>query len=160
MNAPWRTTLTDLLGVFRQGLVALVPVAEKARMPWRDGEAYDDWDAIAECLYDNLVVRAVVYAREGGREVRLPKYDMVCPSYKGAFIQVEGGSVPEGTTAAFVGFAAVSPDFASVKWVRVLPSGDVPNQKVEYSPCDACKFCLVRGEANERTRIHALTIEV
>ena len=160
MSASWSTTLTDLLGNLRQALAALVPMAEKARIPWRDGEAYDDWDAIAGCLYDNLVVRAISCATEGGPDIELPKYDMVYPSYKGAFIQVEGCGVPEGATAVFVGFAGDSPDFTNVKWIRMLPSGEIPEQKLEYSPYDACRFYLVDGKGTERRRIHALTIEV
>jgi hypothetical protein len=159
MSTVWRTTLTDLLGILQQALVALVPVAEKARIPWRDGEAYDDWDAMAGCLFDALVVRSVSYAREAGK-VELPKYDMVYPSYQGAFIQVEGQGIPDGVTAVFVGFAGVSPDFASVKWVKLLASGDVSDQRVEYSLYTSCRFYLVRGPRSERTRVLSLTIEV
>lgn len=161
MSASWSTTVTALLGILRQALAALVPIAAQARVPWRDGEAYDDWDAIAECLYDNLVVRAISCAAEGGQNIVLPKYDMVYSSYKDAFIQVEGGGVPEGITAVFVGFAGASPDFTNVKWVRMLPSGDVTEQqKIEYSPYDACRFYLVYGKCMEKKRLHALTIRV
>lgn len=64
MSGSWSTTITELLGTLRQALTVLVPVAEKIRMPWRDGEAYDDWDAIAECLYDNLVVHSIAWATQ------------------------------------------------------------------------------------------------
>lgn len=160
MNTPWSTTLTELLGVLRQALAALVPVAEKARIPWRDGEAYDDWDAIAACLYDNLVVRPISCAAEVEPGITLPKYDMLYPSYRGAFIQVEGGGVPEGVTAVFVGFGGLSADFGTVKWTRVLPSGEVAEEKIQLSSYDACKFHLVHGEGERRVRLHALTIDM
>ena len=159
MSTSWSTTLTDLLGIHRQALAVLVPIADKARVPWRDGEAYDEWDAIAECLYHNIVVRAISCAIEGGPDIELPKYDMVYPSYKGAFIQVEGGGVPDGVIAVFVGFAGTSTDFANVKWVRMLPSGEVLEPNLEYSPYNACKFYLVHGKDTERKKTHALTIE-
>lgn len=160
MNTSWNTTVTEVLGIFRQALAALVPMAEKARMPWRDGEAYDDWDSIAGCLYTNIVARAISCAREGGSDIELPSYDMVYPSYKDAFIQVEGGGVPEGVTAVFIGFAGVSRDFVAVKWVRMLPSGEVPEPNIEYSPYEACEFYLVHGKGTERKRIHTLTVEI
>lgn len=160
MSASWSTTLTDLLGILRQALAALVPIAEKGRVPWRDGEAYDDWDAIAGCLYDNLVVRAISCATEGGPDIELPKYDMVYPSYEHTFIQVEGGGIPSGITAVFVGFAGTSPDFVDVKWVRMPPSGNVAGQNVEYSPYDSCKFYLIHGKGEERRKIHEFVIEI
>jgi hypothetical protein len=161
MSASWNTTVTELFGILHQALVALVPIAEKARVPWRDGEAYDDWDAIAGCLYDNLVVRAISCAKESaGLDMELPKYDITYPSYEGAFIQVEGGGIPNGITAVFVGFAGTSPDFVNVKWVRMLHFGNAPEQTVEYSPYDACKFYLVHAKGAERRKVHALTIEI
>jgi len=159
MSAIRTTTVAYLLGILRQALTALVPVVEMARMPWRDGEAYDDWDAIAECLYDNLVVRTLVYAREAGMNLELPKYDLVYSSYKGTFIQVEGPGIPAEVTAVFIGFAGISPDFADVKWIRVLPSGDIVGQEIGYSPFAACRFYLVRRIGNERTRLHTVTID-
>jgi hypothetical protein len=129
-------------------------------MPWRDGDAYDDWDAIAGCLYDNIVVRSICYSKEAGQIVPLPKYGLVYPSYKDAFILVEGNGVPEGVLAAFVGFAGTSPEFTNVKWVKVLPSGDAQEQKIEHSPFDSCRFYLVQGRIDEMMKVHKMTIRL
>lgn len=52
----WTVTATQLLSDFREGLVALVPIAEKTRMPWRKPIAYDDWERIEAALYESIVV--------------------------------------------------------------------------------------------------------
>lgn len=81
----WHTTITELIGLFRDALVDLIPSLERARIPWRNGEAYDEHDAIAQALYDAYVVSAI---RWGLREhpdhyqnVRLPQWDFLIPSY-------------------------------------------------------------------------------
>ncbi len=160
MSATWSTTVTQTLGLLREAIVALVPIAEKAQMPWRDGEAYDDWDAIASCLYDSIVVRTICCAKEAEQGIALPKYDMVYPSYKDAFILVEGDGVPEGVLAAFVGFAGTSPEFGCVKWVKVHASGHAHDQKIESSPYDGCQFYLVRGGMSEMVKVHTLTVGI
>lgn len=159
MTNKWSTTVTELLGVLRQALAAVVPAVEAVRIPWREGEAYDDWDNIAACLYDKIVVRPLEYSSEVVKGTILPKYDMIYPSYGDAFILVEGGGIPAGTLAAFVGFAAISPNFDGVKWVKVSPSGEVSDQKIGYLPYADCHFFLVR-DTRERTKVHALTIEI
>jgi hypothetical protein len=160
MSERWNTTVTQLLGLLREALVSLVPVAEKAQIPWRDSEAYDDWEAIASCLYDNIVVRSLCFAGEVGREITMPKYGLIYPAYRGAFILVEGEAVPKGVLAAFVGFAGTSPQFECVKWVKVLPSGEVHDQKVECSLYTGCRFVLVRDGIDETARVHEVTVEL
>lgn len=158
MSAEWTTSVTELLSFLQQALVALVPIAEKARIPWQDGQAYDDWDAIAGCLYDNLVVKTISCAVESGPDLELPKYDMVYPTYQGAYIQVEGDGIPPDVIAVFVGFAGTSTTFARVKWVGMHASGEVPEAKPYYAPYDACKFYLVQVKDMEKKKTHALTI--
>jgi hypothetical protein len=48
-------SVDQLIDTFRQGLLALIPVAERAQIAWREPEAYDEWDALAECLYKVFV---------------------------------------------------------------------------------------------------------
>lgn len=50
-----QVTVTELMQHFRQGLVALLPVANDLLIPWRQGEAYDQWDGMAAALFEALV---------------------------------------------------------------------------------------------------------
>lgn len=60
----WRTTPGEALALFADALRALVPVAERARMPWREGAAYDDWDRVAAALFKSLVADSLAHAVE------------------------------------------------------------------------------------------------
>ena len=49
--------MNEAVRIFREGLLALIPVVEKAKMmPWADPHAYDDWDVIAQGLYEGIVI--------------------------------------------------------------------------------------------------------
>ena len=76
----WQTSLTELLGIFRQALSVLVPIVEQAKISWREGEAYDDWDGIASSLFENIVVNSLEFAQEISFDLRMPKYDLLYPS--------------------------------------------------------------------------------
>jgi hypothetical protein len=77
-------TVNQLLGNLRDALAGLVPVAERAHIAWRDGEAYDDWDHLASCAYE-VLVRRPISADTSAAPVVLPlaPYDMVLPDYRG-----------------------------------------------------------------------------
>jgi hypothetical protein len=55
----WSVTVGGLFRLFRGGLVALVSTFDEARIRWRDDENYDDFERIAEALYDSLVRDAI-----------------------------------------------------------------------------------------------------
>lgn len=77
--------MTDVLLTLREALIALVPTMERARIPWREAEAYDDWDAIATVLYERLVVGTLAAGLSGDDQERglsLPPYDLLVPSYQ------------------------------------------------------------------------------
>src|SRR5947209_1121998 len=81
----WQTTVDQLMLVFRDALRALVPHVEKAKIEWRDGSAYDDWDEIAQTLYEKIVVASLLWARPEDERERwqLPDYNMTYSSYIG-----------------------------------------------------------------------------
>jgi hypothetical protein len=51
--------INALLDNFHGALVALVPYFEAAEVTWNDGEAYDEFDRVAEVLYESLVASAI-----------------------------------------------------------------------------------------------------
>lgn len=55
MSENLKITVTQLITIFRGALLAIIPWIEKAKIKWKEGEAYDDWDNIAESLYKNIV---------------------------------------------------------------------------------------------------------
>lgn len=156
MGEHWRTTVADLLELFRRGLRAMVPVAQDARIPWRAGEAYDQWDAIAGCLYQQIVVDAVRHAEEVAPGLVLPPYDMLCPRYEDAFIEVRSPSIPATALAAFIAFSGKSAEFEVVRCAGVLPSGEVARERADHEiPYEECRFALRMPDGR---RLEALTI--
>ncbi len=88
-------TITELLGVFASALFALIPFAEQLSIPWRDGDSYDDWDAMAEALWENLVVGTIVEAGPTSSPLHLPRYDFSYDSYPFSDVLVVSGEGPE-----------------------------------------------------------------
>ncbi|SRR5579883_528682 len=74
-------TVTDLVDTFRTALLSLVPFAERLRIPWRDGESYDDWDAVAEVLWRSFVVDAIAAALRSTTELEMPRYGFAYDSF-------------------------------------------------------------------------------
>jgi hypothetical protein len=142
----------------RQALSALAPIVEQARISWREGEAYDDWDAIASVLYENILVRSLRFAREISFDPNVPDYDISYPSYRELdFLIVEGRDIPTGTTAAFVGFAGTSQNFAIIKWLEVDADGSVSNKEIKLAEFSHSRFYLAHNGARITS---TLTIEL
>lgn len=47
VNNNWKTSESELLTIFSGALLAIIPWLEKAKIKWKEGEAYNDWDNIA-----------------------------------------------------------------------------------------------------------------
>lgn len=148
-------TVGELLSLLREALAALVPIAERAGIPWRDTEAYDDWDAIASALYANIVARKLGQP-ESVRDVEslhwtFSRYDLLHPSYAGlSFISVKGPEIPSDALAAFVGFAAGEGQFSDIKWIEINAKGEIAGS-IRHASCSEASFSVVHmfDERNE-----------
>jgi hypothetical protein len=112
---------------FRDALRALVPFAEKVGVPWRDGESYDEWDGIAEELFQALVI-AVVPSPEGVAR-NFAKYDMRYENYAGLRKIV----VRSGTAQALYTFVAFSTRDTPFDSIRVVGRGVNSSQTTTIS---------------------------
>ncbi len=74
-------SVSDLLGLYRSALMALIPVADRIHMTWRYGQSYDDWDAIEESLWKSIVVGVLAHAMQADRPLDLPRYGFSYDSY-------------------------------------------------------------------------------
>jgi hypothetical protein len=48
-------SIDELVDPFRDGLLALIPMAERAQLTWRDLNTHDDWEYLARSLYTVFV---------------------------------------------------------------------------------------------------------
>jgi hypothetical protein len=58
-----RVTVDEMLHIFKQGLVDLIPTFERALITWRGDQTYDDFERIAEALWDSILTDSVANAR-------------------------------------------------------------------------------------------------
>jgi hypothetical protein len=70
----WITSVDELVTIFRDALAAVAPVLERAHIYSDDQKAYDDWDEIAQTLFDSIVARSIRWSEEAGADVDLGQY--------------------------------------------------------------------------------------
>ena len=86
-------TDTQIIREFRAALVAVYPVLQRLDCLVDDTQLYDDFDSVAECLWD-VIVRRTLMARYGLSEPpRLTRYGFDAPIGKDGFIEVIPTSV-------------------------------------------------------------------
>jgi hypothetical protein len=104
----WEPTPGDLVSALRDALISLTPVLDRCRIPWRAGESYDQWDAIAEALFDAIVVDAIRWSGGLEHDVRFSGYGFEVDAYAvESFVEVLHPSLQPGQTGAFQSFATV-----------------------------------------------------
>lgn len=88
---PFVPSIDELLITFRRSLQALVPMAESARISWRDSDTHIDWENVAEALYDAFVAGPIRLDRHRkGKVCELARYDFDIPSYvSSSWIEVD-----------------------------------------------------------------------
>ncbi|MGW1421949.1 hypothetical protein ACWAT4_17730 [Bradyrhizobium manausense] len=126
----WETTVDELIVLFGDSLRALIPVAERARMAWKEPNAYDDWDHICEAIYRSIVISSVEHADGLRGFLPMLDYDRRTSSYEmNSFI----GETNSKGEAAFVCF------------------------ETETSPFDRCVFAVLDGNLSVISERRAAT---
>ena len=84
MKPTWSTDANELIRLFRECLLSLTPWLDAARIAWKDGEAYDDWDEICAALFKAVVANSVRWAVEGsgGDAAELLDYESFGKGFK------------------------------------------------------------------------------
>lgn len=144
MNEPKSVSVSELLEVFRNASVALVPWVERVGIRWRDGESYDDWDDITETLYNNIVC-ATIYG-EVAIDYDMARYDRRCDDYsKINHILVFPKDAKE-VEMAFIGFGSTIRPMDTVKVAVLSREGrSVAEQTIQY---DNLEFLFIRFHSN------------
>ena len=158
----WHITVSELVGLFQEALQAVVPVAAKARIPYGEETAYDDWDRIAQCLYDSIVIRNIRFARGIGQSVVLPDYAMSYDRLDAfdAYIQVID---PLGTAVGpivFYGFVTHRQPFDTVRGVRLQDDHETATSERFEGPAAMVGFSLLVRRASARSVVEDLDVEL
>ena len=159
----WRTTTSEIMEIFRESLIALVPLMERAHLPWREGKAYDEWDRIASSLFEGIALSSLQWGLGGGgfTEIHVPAYDMVYPDYhQFSFIEYVTGSSLPNSHLLFCKFVTRDSPFDTVQCYEVDDRGcRLGPDPATKSVADArFAFCL-RRSSDELVRHEELVIQ-
>ena len=136
-------TVDELIANFRQALRALVPSVERAGIPWRRPDAYDEWDSLAAATYDALVAKPLRWSlpEPGQATFRLPKYDLLLESYAGLSV-IEVGPPGGERLRVFHALGTKDEPFDLVEWRSVSIDGSPLSKTLETSPLAQTHFVL------------------
>lgn len=154
MNNNWKTSVTELLVIFRGALLAIIPWLEKAKIKWKEDEAYDDWDNIAESLYANIVCSSLI--GEVATEYQITKYNFNYDNYSSVnFIEVRNKDNSE-KKFAFVAFQSGSSALDSVKVAEL----DKTDKVVGYTNLkfDNLEFVFVKNFNGKKKIINSIEV--
>ena len=72
-------SIDELMENSRSALVGVLPAVQKVDIPWRRGEAYDEWDSIASVLFNSLVQEPIRWSLEERHRssLRILPYDCI-----------------------------------------------------------------------------------
>jgi hypothetical protein len=151
----WQTTVTDVVLIFRDSLRALAPHVAKARIEWRDDAAYDDWDEIAQVLFEKIVVASVVWSLPEADRPRIDfvAYDVMYDSYAGkAIIVLE---MPESERLVFHSFGTRDEPFDTVRGRKVDKEGRVHGNDLAIVAADTVRYRVeVAGMEMTDLKVH------
>ena len=139
-------SIDELLGTFRAALLALVPVADRAKLGWRENETHPAWERLAVCAYDAFVRGPVSVDRDRrASDFLLAPYDIDLEGYgDNSWIGVEDSIHPG---CAMVRVVSVAAPFDSVQIVDVdLVSGRPGERRLVR--WDDARFLLYRRSAD------------
>jgi hypothetical protein len=148
-------TVTDVMLNFRAALVAVLPMVEALGIPWKRGDAYDEWDDLASCMYKQLVgnLLSALDVPDGGTPMRLTAYDMMLRDYRQyATIDVQNNALGPGRWV-FHAFGTDTAPFDVVE-VRELRSDTVPcSEKLRTCPLVGSRFSLTLSNGSSIDRV-------
>ena len=152
-------TVTDLILNFRSALVAVLPMVEALGIPWRRGEAYDEWDNLASCMYRQLV-GAVIDSSLGSvseAPVRLAAYDMMLLEYAGhATVDVKSDELGHGRWV-FHAFCTKNEPLDSVE-VRLVSSNGMPySEELRSCALSGCCFSVTLTNGSSISDVFAFS---
>lgn len=103
----WETSVEEVMIIFRDALASLAPFLAKARISSKEGEQYDDYDAISEMLYEKIVVNSIKWSFADSQEIELPAYGFEFDSERHtAFIEVCSGIESNQKQSVFQNFSS------------------------------------------------------
>ncbi len=150
----WNSSVNELIAIFRGALNAIIPWLEKAKIKWNEEDSYDDWDNIANTLYENIVCSSLI--GEVIANYHIAKYNFHYDNYSHIDFILVGSTEYQNTNLAFISFQSILSPLDSIK-VAIL---DNSYKTVDYITLEEknIEFKFIRNNNGKREVID--TIEV
>jgi hypothetical protein len=158
----WQTDVGALVGLYQKALSVLVPIADEARIPWSESDAYDDWDAIAEVLFEQIVCRSIRWALPSADRdlLRLPRYGLSHPDYSElSLLAVSNNASSQISVLHSLGTTAQP--FDTVLYVLIDEKGHPVDDRLRRLPLREAKFSfLLRSSSGVLGPLERLEVEL
>jgi hypothetical protein len=139
--------VTELVGIFRSGLLALLPVMDAARIRWAGLGVYDPWEEIERTLFSSIVGSCVENSTPSGLRP-LAAYGLTYTDYLAHSFISERSLRIEGTTNALVELQTSQEPF-DVALFHELDAGLISTGRMITKPIALCAFDLAAQTAAE-----------
>jgi len=155
-NNMWKTSVSELLSIFRGASLSIIPWVEKAKIKWHDNEAYDDWDNIILGLYQNIVCSSL--EGEVKLDYAIAKYGFEYVNYSELDYIIVKSDMHRDKLLVFVSFNSLEKPFDSVK-VAVLGEGEKVMKHFILNMTDL-KFAYAKRIGNEKVVVEQISVLV
>jgi hypothetical protein len=146
--------MTELVHIFRSGLLALLPVMDAARIRWAEPGVYDPWEEIERTLFSSIVRSCVENAMPGGSRP-LATHGLNHEDYEGRSFLSGRNLRMGGKSNALVELQTRNEPFDTVL-LRNLDANLMPAGQVTTKPIGLCTFDLaarVGASVGYRSRV-------
>ncbi len=139
MESMWSTSINYLLDIFKGAVLSIIPWLDKAKINWKDEDAYDDWDNIVNALFENIVCSSIV--GEVSKNYPIAKYNYHYDDYSNVdFIIIRSGEYAN-ENLAFISFQSISDPFDNIKVAilnisfKVVKRVSIKNENIDFKFC-------------------------
>ena len=134
----WKTTISELVLNFKGALFSIIPWLEKSKIPFKEGESYDDWDSIAAVLFKTMIVDSIRFSDLSITNSQFAEYDLHYKSYQGLNFLLCNTETETNNFQVFVSFN-VEDNFETInvcivdkESLQVCSEGKIPVSDVTF----------------------------
>jgi hypothetical protein len=155
--------VTFVIFIFRESLLAIIPFFEQLRTPWREPEAYDEWDDVASALFNGLVKSSMIHGVpiEETDGIAIADYDLLLDDYsRVSFFSLKHLDNQKGALCLFHSFATALRPLDTIRYRRVGSDGRVLDPRIETCSIEDALFAFqYRTSSGTLRAINILQVE-
>jgi hypothetical protein len=155
-SSTWQVRIGALIEIFQRALITLVPTFDQARINWRGPNTYDDYERIAEALFDSIVRDALTNAPSVAKAYPPGRYSVHQPGREWSRIYVND---PEDRLA-FYELETTREAFDTIACQRIDDRGRETDEQVQI-PLIGARFTYeARFAVSPPVRLDTLDVEL